>query len=101
MLDNLKPQIRRRCLRFLYDICGRDGLLLSSLEIAFSCDTTKPPLASGGVANVSKGQYQGREVAVKVLRVFNTDDLKKTRKVSCPQLVMCIDELTVSDTEVL
>jgi hypothetical protein len=58
-------------------------------------------MAFGGFADVWKGQYQSREVAVKVLRVYTRDDLKKTRKVSCLRLVMCINELTVSDTEVL
>jgi hypothetical protein len=55
----------------------------------------------GGFVNVWKGQYQAREVAAKVLRVSSTHDLERTRKVSCPQLVMCINELTVSNTEVL
>ena len=75
-------------MRFLYDVCGRDALLPRSLELPFSYNTTGDPLVGGGFADVWKGQYQGREVAVKVLRVFKTDDLKKTRKVSCPRLVM-------------
>jgi hypothetical protein len=101
VLDNLKPQIRRRCLRFLYDICGRDALLPRSLTLPFSYDTTEHPLTHGGFADVWKGQYQGREVAVKVLKVYEIDDLDETRKVSCPRLVVCINKPTVSDTEVL
>jgi hypothetical protein len=83
-LDNLEPQIRRRCLRFLYDICDRYGLLPSSLEIPFSYDTTKPPLVGGGFMDVWKGRYQGQDVAVKVLRVYQDDDLEKVKKVGCP-----------------
>jgi hypothetical protein len=55
----------------------------------------------GGFADVWKGQYQGQEVAVKVLRVYQDDDREKMKKVGCPRLVMCINELTVSDAEVL
>jgi hypothetical protein len=95
VLDNLTPQIRRKCLRFLYDICGRNALVPRSLVLPFSYDTTGRPLVSSGLADVWKGKYQGREVAVKVSRT------SIPRKVSCPRLVMCINELTVSDAEVL
>jgi hypothetical protein len=37
----------------------------------------------GGFGDVFKDQYQGREVAVKVLRVYGTSDFKKIRKVGC------------------
>ena len=41
---------------------------------------------SGGFADVRPGQYNGRTVAVKTLRVTMTDDFDKTRKVrrDCP-----------------
>ena len=60
----------------------------------------------GEFADVWKRQYQGQEVAVKVLRVYQDDnhqddDREKMKKVGCPRLVMCINELTVSNAEVL
>lgn len=39
------------------------------------------PHKSGGFADVQPGQYNGRTVAVKTLRVTMTDDFDKTRKV--------------------
>ena len=48
-----------------------------------------------------KCQYNGQEVAAKVLRVYLRDDLQRTRRVSCLLLIVCIDDLTVSCTEVL
>ena len=47
-----------------------------------------------------KCQYNGQEVAAKAMRVYQTSDFEKIRKVGCPQLVY-IDELTTSRTEVL
>jgi len=53
---------------------------------------------------VWKGEYQGRPVAAKVLRVYSTSDFGKIRKVC--ELVLYIlnthdGELTVTDAEVL
>jgi hypothetical protein len=50
---------------------------------------------------VWKGQYDGRDVAVKVLRVYLTSDFEQIRKVGFPRLVVRIDELTESRVEVL
>ena len=51
-----------------------------------------------------KVQYDGREVAAKVLKI-QTSDSEQARKASFPQLVVYIDELidshTDTDTEVL
>lgn len=44
------------------------------------------PLCGGGYANIWKGQYQGREVAAKVLRVFSKNDLARVKRVGRPQI---------------
>ena len=54
----------------------------------------------GGVADVWKGKYNGREVAAKVLRVYLTSDIEGIRKVGCPQVV-CVNKLTISHAEIL
>jgi hypothetical protein len=56
---------------------------------------------SGKFADVWKGQYQDREVAVKVLRVHSDSNLKHMGEVGRPQLITCISELTISCAEVL
>jgi hypothetical protein len=66
-----------------------------------SLTTQLAMLYQGWVSDVWKGQYQDREVAVKVLRYTQTSDLEKIRKVGCPRLVTCISRLTMSCTEVL
>jgi hypothetical protein len=50
---------------------------------------------------VWKCQCNGQEVAAKALRVYLRDDLQRIRRVGCPLFVVCIDDLTVSHTEVL
>ena len=47
-----------------------------------------------------KCQHDGREVAAKALRVYQTSDFERIRRVGYPQLVY-INELTVPRTEVL
>ena len=47
-----------------------------------------------------KAQYDGKEVAVKILRVYLTSNFEKIRKVGCSRRVR-VDELTASRIEVL
>jgi len=69
-------------------------MLPQSLIIQARYDRTGNPRYSGAFADVWKGQYQGREVAVKGLRVALMDDPKKIRRVGCwlcPQLVIRVN----------
>ena len=77
MLDGLTPRLRKKCLSALYRICGRQGLLPSSLQIPLCHDRSGRALYSGGYADVWMGEYQGRKVAVKVLRVYSASNLEK------------------------
>jgi hypothetical protein len=70
-------QIRRRCLRSIYRICGRQALLPRSLKIPLCYDPKETPLYHGGFADVWKCQYNGQEVVAKVLRVYLRDDLSE------------------------
>jgi len=38
------------------------------------------PVASGGFADVWKGSYYDRIVAIKALRIYNNDDLRKFKR---------------------
>ena len=76
-LPNLPPRLRRKCLSALCRICGRQALLPKSLQIPLCYDRSDTPLYRGGYADVWKGEYQGRSVAVKVLRVYSTSDFEK------------------------
>lgn len=100
MLDNLSPRIRRRCLRFLYKICGRHAILPRSLEIPLCYDPKDNPLCCGGFGEVWKGEYRGREVAAKVLKVYKTSDLDQIKRV-CSRLSVCVTGLSMSRIELL
>jgi len=65
------------CLHCLYRVCGREALVPRSLELPLSYPTD----CHGGFADVWKGRHDGREVAVKVLRVYSSGDPGRIRKV--------------------
>jgi len=63
-------------------ICGRHALLPSPFQIPpSSFNRSKEALYSGGYADIWLGEYQGRKVAVKVLRVYSTSDFNKITSV--------------------
>ena len=95
-LPDLTPRLWRRCLSALCRICGRQALLPKSLQITFYYDRLDIPLYKGGFADVWMGEYQGRKVAVKVLRVCRTSNFDKITGVGClhSSLTLRTDELT-------
>ena len=82
MLDSLELPLRMKSLRRLCKICAHHALLPRALQIPVYWDRSDGPLYSGGYADVRKGEHQGREVAVKVLRVYTSNDFDKIRRVS-------------------
>ena len=74
-MDILAPWLRKECLRTLCKICGRQALLPRSVQIPPCYDRSDTPLYRGGFADVWKGYYKGREVAVKVIPIYKTSDL--------------------------
>jgi len=87
VLDGLAPKIHRRCLRSLRRICGRQALLPSSFQIQLCYDPKKAPRYYGGFADVWEGQYDGRAVAAKALKVHSTSDSSQIRKRFCKEAV--------------
>ena len=81
-LPDLPPRLRGKCLSALCRICRRQALLPRSLKIPICYNRSATPLYRGGFADVWKGEYQGRYVAVKVLRVYSTSDIGKIVRVS-------------------
>jgi len=59
-------------------------MLPKSLAIPLCYDPMATPQCHGGFADVWKGQYNGREVAAKALRVYSTSDFGRIRKVGDP-----------------
>jgi len=100
-LDTLPQQIRRRCLRTLYRICGHQALIPTSLAVPLCYDPAATAQCHGGFGDVWKGQHNGQDVAAKALRVSLAADFKPTRKVSSPRFAMSINETTWPHTEIL
>ena len=70
-------------------LCGRAGLLPTSYTVPESLiQTTEHPVASGAFGDVWEGIHNDKQVAIKALRVYKQDDVKKVAKASHPSLVM-------------
>ena len=80
----MPPWLRWKCLLRLCNICSHHVLIPRSIQIPLCYDRTEDPLYEGGFAKVWKGEYDGIEVAVKVLKVLPTSDLVKITRVSFP-----------------
>ena len=101
-LPDLQPRLRRKCLHILCRICGRRALLPKSLQIPLSHNRSDIPLYRGGYADVWKGEHQGCDVAVKVLRIYSTSDFGKVTTVGSTILLkMCVGQLILTRVEVL
>ena len=75
------PSLRRKCLIMLCKICSHHALIPRSMKIPLCYNRTEAPRYRGGFAEVWKGEYEGVEVAVKVLKVFVTSDLVRITRV--------------------
>ena len=62
-------------------VCGHRALLPRSVQISLRYDRTDTPRYQGGFAEVWKTEYKGRDVAVKVLKVYMRSDLVKITRV--------------------
>ena len=52
------------------------------------CSKDSVEVESGGFADVSRGTYDGRQIAIKVVRAYVTDDLDIIRSVSVPPALL-------------
>ena len=87
-MSDLSPGIRKTCLKLLYRTCGNRALLPSNLNISVRYDQTSNALYRGGYADVWKGECGGQDVAVKVIRTYSNDELRKIISVSTPPLLV-------------
>ena len=61
--------------------CSRHRVIPTSMHIP-DCSDDSVEVESGGFADVSRGTYEGRQVAIKVVRAYITDNLDVIRSVS-------------------
>jgi len=76
--------MRTRCFRGLVKICGECGILPNPYIIPGPKikKLGNSPIASGGFSDVWPGMYGEDEVAIKVIRYYESDDIQKIKKVS-------------------
>ena len=79
---DLSPGTRENCLKSLHRTCGRRALLPTVLKIPVPFERTGDALFRGGFADVWKGKHCGRDVAVKVIRIYSNSDLERVVGVS-------------------
>ena len=77
----MSDQKRLKLLNKLCKTCSRHHVIPSSMHIP-DCSEGSVEVESGGFADVSQGTYEGRRVAIKVVRVYITSDLDAIRSVS-------------------
>ena len=77
----LDIKLRELAFGVLRKLCGRIGHLPDSYLLSDKFDLSGMPRASGAFADVRKGVFKGKDVAVKSLRVSIADDKAKIRKV--------------------
>jgi len=66
-------------------LCGRAGLLPTSHVIPEKLiQTSEVSAASGSYGDVWEGIYNDKRVAIKTLRVYREDDVRKVAKVTHP-----------------
>ena len=80
----LEPELRELGFSVLRRLCGKTGYLPESYLLSHKFDLSGLPRASGGFADVRVGVFKGKNVAVKSLRVSETDNKERIRKVENP-----------------
>ena len=81
-IPNLSPFAQRRSLRLLYRACGHHAIIPNALKVVVDCDRTSVAPYRGGYADVRKAQCSGRDVAVKLIRLYSNEVLQKVIHVS-------------------
>lgn len=64
-------------------------LLLKGIEVDGG------PVAAGGFGDVYKGKFQGQEIALKVLKVYQRSDMEKLLKVIISRLCQLVSTETI------
>ena len=81
-LPDLNDAERNRGTVALSKLCSRYGALPESCKLTDHLEkTSELAHASGGLADVYRGRYGNRTVAIKALRMCETDDHKKMQTV--------------------
>ena len=68
----------------LRKLCSEWGILPTSYTLTDDLEASKNgPSTQGGFADICRGRYKDREVAIKILRTYLADDPATVTKVEC------------------
>ena len=79
---DISPETRINCLRSLREMCGRHTLLPATLKTSIPFKRTGDAMFRGGFADVWREEHRGRDVAVKVIRIYSNSELQRVIGVS-------------------
>jgi hypothetical protein len=86
-LSEIDDPRQTNAVRMLRRACGLLGLLPTSHVLSEGLmKTSERALFHGGYAEIWRGTLGTREVAIKVLRVYSTDDMANVKRVSATKL---------------
>jgi len=77
----VSDQERLKLFNELCKTCSRHRVIPTSMHIP-DCSEGSVEVECGGFADISQGTYEGRRVAIKVVRVYASSDLEAIRSVS-------------------
>ena len=81
----MAPKYDAKIFKKFRQLCGRAGSLPASHIISENLiRTSEEPVASGGYGDVWEGIYNDKRVAIKALRLYRDDDVRKVLKVTHP-----------------
>ena len=79
----VSSRTQKKCVKLLYKTCSHHALLPRALEVLVDYDRTGDALYHGGFGDVWRGEFCGRDVAVKVVRIYSQSELQRVINVSC------------------
>ena len=78
---SIDPQYKPRHVKALIKLSRLSGMVPECLVLK-GIEVIGDAVASGGFGDVYKAKYQRKEIALKVLKVYQTSDMEKLLKVS-------------------
>lgn len=85
----LTESLRKKALHVLCKLCDSCQLLPAECVLGDELVETEIQVGSGGFADVWQGTYGGTQVAIKRLRIRESDNFTKIYKVSDPTIQWC------------
>ena len=84
--------------QFLFELCKMCGLQRSLprlMEIPRIDNRSAAPVSGGGSADVYQGEYKGRQVAIKAIRLYGCNDRDQDQSVGTLPHSFCLQSILI------